>query len=178
MKTKAQAGMIILALFFLIILIFFISDINMPTIENITQNMTFTNTTRSNNSSCSYNNLPYPDFSCTSGQAFSFNDTSVICVKGYTATVRNVSEKLKNEVYAEYGVISHTTGEYEIDHLIPLELGGDNDISNLWAEPSNITNGFHEKDKIENLLHDRFCNGQISLQQAQYDIVYNWTKYI
>jgi hypothetical protein len=29
----------------------------------------------------------------------------------------------KAQVYAEYGIASHASGEYEMDHLISLELG-------------------------------------------------------
>ena len=30
---------------------------------------------------------------------------------------------MKREVYREYGITSHGPGDYEVDHLIPLELG-------------------------------------------------------
>jgi hypothetical protein len=48
--------------------------------------------------------------------------------------VRNVPAKMKREVYEEYGVTSHGRGDYEVDHLIPLELGSSNSIKNLWPE--------------------------------------------
>jgi len=47
-----------------------------------------------------------------------------LCVPGYPKKVRNVPAEMKREVYEEYGVTSHGPGDYEIDHLIPLELGG------------------------------------------------------
>jgi hypothetical protein len=31
---------------------------------------------------------------------------------------------MKREVYREYGIASRGSGDYEVDHLIPLELGG------------------------------------------------------
>jgi hypothetical protein len=43
----------------------------------------------------------------------------------------HVSGHVKAQVHREYGIASHQSGEYEIDHLISLELGGSNDIKNL-----------------------------------------------
>jgi hypothetical protein len=80
----------------------------------------------------------------------------------------------KSQVYAEYGITHHSTGEYEVDHLVSLELGGSNDIANLWPEAANPRPGFHEKDKVENYLHDQVCSGAVSLQQAQVEIATNW----
>ncbi len=97
-----------------------------------------------------------------------------ICVKGYSSKVRNVSKKTKDAVYATYGITSHPTGAYEVDHLIPLELGGSNDIKNLWPEPANPRPGFHEKDRLENVLHDLVCGGQVDLATAQHAIAADW----
>src|SRR6185369_4320543 len=63
------------------------------------------------------------DIDCTPGAILPVTKEQ-ICVSGYSASVRNVPESEKKAVYEEYGVISHTTGEYEVDHLISLELGG------------------------------------------------------
>jgi hypothetical protein len=57
-----------------------------------------------------------------------------LCVPGYTKKVRNVPTEMKREVYQEYGITLHEPGDYEVDHLIPLELGGSNSIKNLWPE--------------------------------------------
>jgi hypothetical protein len=47
-----------------------------------------------------------------------------LCVSGYTKKVRNVPAEMKREVYREYGITSRGPGDYEVDRLIPLELGG------------------------------------------------------
>jgi hypothetical protein len=88
--------------------------------------------------------------------------------------VRDVTEEEKNQVYAEYGITSHRTGEYEVDHLVSLELGGSNDIANLWPEAASPRPGFHEKDQVENFLHDQVCSGAMPLTQAQEQIATNW----
>jgi hypothetical protein len=127
---------------------------------------------------CSFEYLPYPDPECSPGAVFVNATVDIICVPGYSASVRAVSESLKNQVYRSYNVYSREPYEYEIDHIVSLQLGGSNDIANLYPEKYNMTLGAHDKDRVENLLHRMVCNGSISLQQAQYDIAYNWTKYL
>lgn len=46
----------------------------------------------------------------------------VFCQGGYIAKARDVSEAAERRVYASYGITSHYAGQYEIDHLVPLEL--------------------------------------------------------
>jgi hypothetical protein len=129
--------------------------------------------TRTKTSGCvSQNALPDP--ACTPGAIFPDATQEEICVPGYSSKTRNVSESEKKQVYAEYGIKTHTTGEYEVDHLISLELGGSNDIANLWPEPAEPRPGFHEKDKVENYLHKQVCDGTMSLEDAQYQIAHDW----
>ena len=75
-------------------------------------------------------------------------NTSVVCKVGYTKTVRSVSDSTKKKVFAEYGIPYSQHSNYEVDHLISLELGGGNDISNLWPENSTIKNGSLSKDNF------------------------------
>ncbi len=114
------------------------------------------------------------DSACTPGALLTNATKDVICQQGYARSVRNVPQSEKNQVYAEYGITHHTAGEFEIDHLVSLELGGSNDISNLWPEAASPTPGFHQKDKVENYLHDQVCSGAVPLQQAQIEIATNW----
>jgi hypothetical protein len=101
--------------------------------------------------------------------------TGDICVSGYSKKVRNVPNDVKQKVYAEYGITSHKPGEYEVDHLISLELGGSNSIKNLWPQ-SYVTQPWnaHVKDKLENELHNEVCSGKIDLPTAQHEIATNW----
>jgi hypothetical protein len=114
------------------------------------------------------------DAACTPGDILPNVTKEQVCTPGYASSVRNVPQSEKNQVYAEYGITHHTTGEYEVDHLVSLELGGSNDISNLWPEAASPKPGFHEKDKVENYLNSQVCSGAITLQQAQIEIATNW----
>lgn len=118
--------------------------------------------------------VPLPDLGCTPGAIFPDITKDQICISGYSHSVRNVPDSLKQEVFAEYGITSHTKGEYEVDHYISLELGGTNDISNLWPELAEPQPGFHQKDQVENYLHEQVCSGNMSLQEAQTEIRTNW----
>lgn len=119
----------------------------------------------------------FPDPACTPGDLMKPLVTkNEICVSGYSSGVRNVPDSEKNAVYAEYGITSRSPGEYEIDHFVSLELGGSNDISNLFPEAANPRPGFHEKDQVENYLHDQVCKGAIALEYAQIKIATNWVE--
>ena len=121
-------------------------------------------------------NGPFQDKACTPGAIFSDVTAEQICVRGYARSVRNVPVQVKHEVYREYGITHHRPGEYEVDHLISLELGGSNDIANLWPEAAEPRPGFHERDKVENYLHEEICAGRIPLAQAQAKIANDWLE--
>jgi len=119
---------------------------------------------------------PLPDPGCTPGAIFPNVTKDQVCVSGYSGSVRNVPISTKKQVYDEYGITHHVSGEYEVDHFISLELGGSNDIANLWPEPANPTPGFHQKDLVENYLHEQVCSGMITLQEAQQKISHDWVS--
>lgn len=118
----------------------------------------------------------YPDPNCSPGAIFPTATAKEICTPGYSSKVRNVSVATKNQVYTEYGIYSHKPYEYEIDHIISLELGGSNDISNLFPEAAEPKPGYHEKDLVENYLHQQVCSGKLSLSKAQELIAKNWLQ--
>jgi len=128
------------------------------------------------NSQCvSLVGLPDPD--CTPGAIFPDVTKEITCVSGYTKTVRDVSVSLKKKVYQAYGVAYPPPfGTYELDHFIPLTLGGSNDIANLWPFPAEPKPGFIEKNLTVNYLHRKVCSGDISLSAAQRAITTIWVE--
>jgi hypothetical protein len=122
-----------------------------------------------------------PDANATPGDTIN-TDARSVCVPGYARQERNVSSALKRQVYALYGV--HPSTEMrngkrlrvccEVDHLISLELGGSNDIKNLWPQPYLPRPGARQKDVLENWLHRGVCSGKMSLMEAQKAISSDW----
>jgi hypothetical protein len=101
------------------------------------------------------------------------NIGTTICATGYTERVRppeSQTEDFKfNRAYPAYGMASGTTSE--LDHLVPLELGGANDAANLWPEAGTLPN---PKDAVENALRRAVCDGEVRLISAQRAIALDW----
>lgn len=87
---------------------------------------------------------------------------------------------LKVRQLREYGYPDLDLRDYEEDHLIPLEVGGNPiDPANLWPEPYQTSipdGGAHSKDKVENYLHDQVCAGALTLAEAQREIATDWYR--
>ena len=119
---------------------------------------------------------PRPDRRCSPGAYYSELTKQVICSAGFrTSTIRNVPQSEKFSVENEYGMQpGHYGSTLEIDHIVSLELGGSNDIANLYPEPGSGAASYHVKDRLENRLHRLVCAGTISLHAAQLGIARNW----
>jgi hypothetical protein len=87
---------------------------------------------------------------------------------------------LKVRQLREYGHSDLDLRDYEEDHLIPLEVGGNpTDPANLWPEAYQTSipdGGARSKDKVENYLHDQVCAGAMSLVEAQREIATDWYR--
>lgn len=113
-------------------------------------------------------------------------DRDEVCHGGSTNQFRKTTAAMKAEVYKEYGVdkAKPLPGDpfagtprpplFEIDHLISLELGGADDVKNLWPQPYYNRPAAHEKDAVENYLHREVCAGRIALTDAQKQIADDW----
>lgn len=126
--------------------------------------------------SCHARPGPLPDPSCTPGavdpSVTQANIGSTICARGYTTRIRppeSETDRLKAQMYRAYGIPDGTPSE--LDHLVPLELGGANDVTNLWPEVGKQPN---PKDKVENDLRKAVCSGKVSLAAAQKAIASDW----
>ncbi len=102
----------------------------------------------------------------------------------YSKAARHTSETVKNQAFAEYGLKNPKDGgqTYEVDHLIPLSLGGRDDLHNLWPQ-SRVLQGYNawSKDRLEFRLYNMLCHHQdgdppITLAKAQQALRHDWTK--
>ena len=83
----------------------------------------------------------------------------------------------RDEVQIRYGLPTGPHPNYEIDHLIPLCLGGGDDASNLWPQPRRTiapTWNAEAKDRLEHRLCELVCSGQLDIGTAQQDIATDW----
>ncbi|UZJ26841.1 hypothetical protein RHODO2019_18330 (plasmid) [Rhodococcus antarcticus] len=120
-----------------------------------------------------------PDPACTPGavdpHVTQATIGTTICRRGgYTSTVRppasvtSTEKKSTLRAYNDRGPSS----SYELDHLVPLELGGSpNSPRNLWPEPGAAPN---PKDTLETALHDLVCAHRMTLADAQNTIATDW----
>jgi hypothetical protein len=105
-----------------------------------------------------------------------------VCNTKWGKDARAVTEAMKRQVYKSYGM-----GPYkgacalsprgcEVDHLISRELGGADDVKNLWPQPYGGEWSAVKKDQLENRLHKLVCAGTLTLDTAQQAISSNWIE--
>ena len=123
---------------------------------------------------CVYQGM-LPDPACTPGAGLPIA-LDVLCVRGYTTTVRpptTYTTPLKRRLMAAYGVGDQPLSAFELDHLVPLEIGGDpTDPANLW--PERLSDA-RLKDQVENAARRAVCRGELDLTDAQTMMATDWT---
>ncbi|MEU3751780.1 hypothetical protein AB0H17_03280 [Streptomyces olivoreticuli] len=130
---------------------------------------------------------PLPDPKCTPGatnpKVTQATLKTTICSSGYTKGIRppvNITGREKTANAASYGY-KGSLRDYEYDHLISLQLGGDpNDPRNLWVEPPSPghkpdAGPNNPKDVVETKLKNAICSGKTDLAKAQQAIAHDWT---
>jgi hypothetical protein len=108
-----------------------------------------------------------------------------ICGTKWGKDRRHVTAKMKRVVFHEYGLTGNKDkycrpGGCEVDHLVSRELGGADNVRNLWPQPYTPDPatgcGAHQKDRLENELHRLVCSGRMPLAEAQHDIGVDWVS--
>ena len=76
---------------------------------------------------------------------------------------RNVSYQTKTLIYDKYYISIEERGQYTIDHLIPLSIGGSNSELNLWPEHKKIKK---TRSNLETCLYDLLRKDLINQKTA------------
>ena len=101
-----------------------------------------------------------------------------ICVAGYTATVRpssSYTNGVKVKLLRERGIDQSMMRYYELDHIVPLGLGGHpRKLANLALQPWDGEHGAVRKDLLERRLQIMVCRGELHLTDAQACIAEDW----
>jgi hypothetical protein len=115
-----------------------------------------------------------PRMSLTPG-AIRIVTRSEVCEAGPSERPRVVPASVRRQVFEEYGMTLAKADAFEVDYLVTPELGGAEDIRNLWPEPYSATIwNARVKDALEERLHEMVCSGQIDLATAQHDLATDW----
>jgi len=103
---------------------------------------------------------------------------STICTSGYTKAVRpatSYTNGVKKKLMREAGLDVAGIRDYELDHIVPLALGGHpRKLSNLMLQPWEGEHGAKAKDVLEVRLQSLVCHGKLDLTDAQVCIAQDW----
>lgn len=90
---------------------------------------------------------------------------------------QSIPPALAQRVFQEYGIDSPPPRAYEVDYLITPDLGGADDIRNMWPEPYSGTEwNAHIKDALEDRLHQMVCDRSLELSAAQEALAGDWVR--
>lgn len=127
-----------------------------------------------------------PNSQVTPGVARTDMTVEEICVKKWGEDVRLVTAKMKHTIFANYNYsgnddprcIPDANGRHcELDHLISRELGGADDVLNMWPQSYGGEWNATNKDRLENKLHKMVCvTHELTLEEAQDEIKTNWIE--
>jgi hypothetical protein len=98
-----------------------------------------------------------------------------LCAADFATSQKPVANWQRNEALERYGVRPEQFSG-ELDHLVPVALGGSNDPDNLWPFRGNGSFTFGAKQALGLKLHDMVCAGKMSLKDAQDAFRKDWTK--
>jgi hypothetical protein len=82
---------------------------------------------------------------------------------------------VKAKLLRESGLDQSLMPDYELDHIIPLALGGHpRKLANLTLQPWDGEHGAKRKDLLERRLQILVCRGELNLNEAQACIAEDW----
>jgi len=143
---------------------------------------------------CQFNfshGLPLPDARCTPGGVNPSFGVAALKDKNWTTRwIRNceTNETEKEVTYSWYNTLKPLINKgrnqtCELDHLVPLELGGADGLGNIWPqcgpEGTALTERYFKlKDEVEDYLVTEVKAGRLQLREAQEGIARDSTQYL
>lgn len=120
---------------------------------------------------------PLPRSAITPGVTRKDLTLEKICKTKWGKDARAVTAGMKLAVFRAYGYAKGNKDPRcpcEIDHLVSRELGGADDVRNLWVQSYQGAWNARMKDRVENRLHVEMCAGRMTLIAAQTAIRSDW----
>lgn len=115
-----------------------------------------------------------PDQKLTPGDSLPVSKDD-LCKPEYTSPADDLTIAVKREVFDRY-VMGPTDVGYNVDHLIPIGLGGSDSLKNLWPQPLAGEWNYHMKNRLEKRLRKMVCSGELKLEEAQSEIAADWVS--
>jgi hypothetical protein len=135
--------------------------------------------------------FPVPDPKCTPGAVNPSVTLQVLKNTAFrTGCVRDCAPSApeKSTTYGSYGLPHPANNDgssetCELDHLVPLELGGADTLDNIWPQcgPSGVVLAkryFKQKDMVEDFLAEQVKSGQRDLSKTQASIASDWPQFL
>ena len=101
-----------------------------------------------------------------------------ICAPGYTKAVRpstNFTHGVKQILLKRAGRDRAQAFEYELAHIVPVGLGGHpRKLENIELLLRSGEGGVKRKDRLEAKLQCMVCSGQVTLADAQREVLTDW----
>jgi hypothetical protein len=97
-----------------------------------------------------------------------------LCAPDFAKSLKPVSNWQRSEALERYGLRSDGFSG-ELDHLVPVSLGGSNDPDNLWPFRASGVFTLEAKQALASKLLGEVCARKFSLKDAQDAFRKDWT---
>jgi len=127
-----------------------------------------------------------PDAKLTPGDRYEQVTADDLCRPEYLESAKPLSDARKREVFRRYGIKPTThvvmdgdsqvhIDDFAVSHLIPVELGGTDNVKNLWVQ-STVTKPWNAqvKARLDHEMYRKVCAGVLTLREAQDTLASNW----
>jgi hypothetical protein len=97
-----------------------------------------------------------------------------VCAPDFAKSIKPASNWQRTEALERYGFRPDGFSG-ELDHLVPMSLGGSNDPDNLWPFHANGAFTLEAKQALASKLQGMVCARKLSLKDAQDAFRKDWT---